>query len=287
MSGRRSIAPRDGVLLIDGPMGTELGARGVALPAPGWSAAALDEAPEVVAAIHRDYAAAGALVHTANTFRTKRRTYPDRWRDLTARAVAIARQSVPTGQAVAGSVAPLEDCYSPWLSPPDPGPEHAELAEALVDAGVDLLLCETFPHVGEGLAALDAAVATGVETWVAFTAGPSADLLSPAEIAAAGREAARRGASAVLVNCIPANIVLSYVEQLSDLPIPIGCYANAGRAEDGLGWERARPDAPARYADLAEAWVRAGATIIGGCCGTTPRHVSALRARFPRPDTPS
>ncbi len=274
------IARRDGVLLLDGPMGTELAARGVPTPSPAWSAAALETAPEVVAAIHRDYAAAGARVHTADTFRTQARIYPDRWHALTRSAVRIARQSVQPGQAVAGSIAPLEDCYSPWLSPPNPGPEHHQMAEALVEAGVDLLLCETFPHVGEGLAAVEAAAATGVETWVAFTAGPEAALLSPAEIAAGAREAMRRGASAILVNCIPANIILSYLERLSDLDIPLGCYANAGRAEDGLGWERARADAPQRYADLAEQWVAAGATIIGGCCGTTPAHIHALRARF-------
>jgi S-methylmethionine-dependent homocysteine/selenocysteine methylase len=63
--------------VLDGPLGTVLVRRGVALPAPGWSAHALDVAPDVVAAIHRDYVAAGATVHTTNTFRTKRRRWID------------------------------------------------------------------------------------------------------------------------------------------------------------------------------------------------------------------
>ena len=67
--------------ILDGPMGTELGARGVATPGPLWSAEGLVHAPGVVAAIHRDYAAAGASVHTANTFRTKRRQAGDGWED--------------------------------------------------------------------------------------------------------------------------------------------------------------------------------------------------------------
>ena len=62
------------IVILDGPMGTELLARGVPTPTPGWSAHALDAAPEVVASIHRDYAAAGAVVHTTNTFRTKSRS---------------------------------------------------------------------------------------------------------------------------------------------------------------------------------------------------------------------
>ncbi|RME22190.1 MAG: homocysteine S-methyltransferase family protein, partial [Deltaproteobacteria bacterium] len=138
-------------ILLDGPMGTELARRGVDTPAPGWSAWALERAPDVVAAIHADYAAAGATVHTVNSFRTQPRWFPDTWRALVHRAVTLARRAVPETHRIAGSIAPLEDCYSPWLSPPDPRPEHRQLARALAAEGVDLLLVETFPHVGEGL----------------------------------------------------------------------------------------------------------------------------------------
>ncbi len=125
------------ITLLDGPLGTELAARGVPTPGPGWSAFALDDAPEVVVAIHRDYARAGATVHTANTFRTKRRQLGVRWEELARRAIDLARGAVPAGQRVAGSIAPLEDCYRPDLSPPNPRPEHRELARALAAAGAD------------------------------------------------------------------------------------------------------------------------------------------------------
>ena len=111
--------------------------------------------------------------------RTQRRHAGPRWRALAERAVALCRQAVGPDRRVAGSLAPLEDCYRPDRSAPNPGPEHAELAQALAAAGVDLLLCETFPHRGEAVAAVRAAVATGLPTWVAFTAGPGADLASP------------------------------------------------------------------------------------------------------------
>src|SRR5262245_32300435 len=107
---------------LDGPVGTELAARGVATPAPLWSAWALVHAPDVLAAIHRDYVAAGATVHTANTFRTKRRSAPENWEALARKAVSVARAEAPVGQRVAGSIAPLEDCYRPDLSPVDPRP---------------------------------------------------------------------------------------------------------------------------------------------------------------------
>jgi S-methylmethionine-dependent homocysteine/selenocysteine methylase len=276
--------------LLDGPVGTELAARGVPTPAPLWSAWALVHAPDVVAAIHRDYAAAGATVHTANTFRTKRRSAPANWEALARKAVSIARSAVPVGHRVAGSIAPLQDCYRPDLSPDNPGPEHRELARVLADAGVDILLCETFPHVGEALVAVNEAGATGVETWVAFTAGPDASLLSPAQIEAGGREAVKRGARAVLVNCIPAVRTLEYVERLAGLGVAFGAYANAGAPEDGIGWTGwvaggvSQGEDSSRgaqtYAALAAEWVGKGASIVGSCCGTGPAHIRALRARF-------
>jgi S-methylmethionine-dependent homocysteine/selenocysteine methylase len=266
------------ITLLDGPVGTQLTARGVPTPAPAWSAWAVEHAPEVVSAIHRDYAAAGATVHTAATFRTRRRQVGGDWERLARRAVALARGAVPFGHRVAGSLAPLEDCYRPDLSPPDPRPEHRALARVLADAGVDLLLCETFPHVGEALVAVEEAVATGLPVWVAFTAGPAGELLTPEEVAAGAREAVRRGASAVLVNCTAAALTLPYVERLAEAGVPFGAYANAGTPEEGLGWSDT-PDV-ACYAALASAWRDAGASVLGGCCGTGPAHVRALAAAF-------
>jgi S-methylmethionine-dependent homocysteine/selenocysteine methylase len=132
--------------------------------------------------------------------------------------------------------------------------------------------------VGEALVAVEEAAATGVETWVSFTAGPAGELLGPTEIEAAAREAVRRGARAVLVNCTAATLLLPYVERLASAGVPFGAYANAGPAEEGLGWTD-KPDA-ARYTTLAAAWAGAGATILGGCCGTGPAHIRALAARL-------
>ncbi len=273
------------ITILDGPLGTALADRGVATPAPLWSAAALTSHPGVVADIHRAYARAGATVHTANTFRTSRRAAGPQWRTLTRTAVALARSVLPREHRLAGSIAPLEDCYTPARSPARPGPEHALLAAALVEAGCELLLCETFPHLGEGLAAVEAAVATGAEVWVSFTAGYRADLLTPEEIARGASAAVERGAHAVLVNCIPARDTLRYVQPLAELGVPFGAYANAGHPDHGLGWG-ATDAGPQRYADVAEAWVELGATLIGSCCGTSAATTAALAARFAPPATP-
>ena len=263
------------LVVLDGPMGTELARRGLALPAPAWSARALDEAPELVAAVHRDYVAAGATVHTANTFRTKRRSVGPRWEELARRAVRIARDAVRGPPLrIAGSLAPLEDCYRPDLSPGLASrAEHREVARALADEGVDLLLCETFPAATEALVAVEEAARTGVETWAALLPMAGMDLRATA------RACVGAGARAILVNCVAARDTLPLVEQLADagLGVPIGAYANAGRGDE-LGWKAEPKSAAAAYARLAETWIAAGATLIGGCCGTGPAHVAKLAA---------
>ncbi len=272
---RPSRAP---ITVLDGPVGTELAARGVPTPLPGWSVHAIRNHPEVLAAIHRDHALAGATVHTANTFRTRPATAGPAWRTLAVQAVRICRDAVPPHHRVAGSIAPVEDCYRPDLSPPDAARHHRELAACLAPH-CDLLLCETFPHPDEALAAVQAAVATGTETWLALTAGPDADLMSPTAMAEAGRRAVDAGAAAVLVNCVAASRTLPYVEALVAAlgDVPVGAYANAGHPDERMGW-RAAPDAASHYAAHARRWVDAGATLVGGCCGTGPEHIRAIAA---------
>jgi S-methylmethionine-dependent homocysteine/selenocysteine methylase len=258
-------------------MGTELERRGLRLTTPGWSAHALDESPELVAAIHRDYAAAGATLHTANTFRTQRRSVGARWEELARRAVRIARRA-GSGR-VAGSIAPLEDCYRPDLSPGTAArAEHAELARALADEGVDVILCETFCAPLEAAAAAEAAAATGVETWVALSAGPDATLLTPEAMQTAAKDCLSAGARAVLVGCTSAAHTGRFVEALAEVSPTVGAYANAGDPRDGAGWDAEPGLAAERYAQLAAGWIDLGATILGGCCGTRPEHVARLRA---------
>ncbi len=264
--------------ILDGAMGTELIAHGVDLEGPVWSARAVLEAPEAVAEVHRAYAQAGATIHTTNTFRTQPQ-YLSNWAEAAMTAVGLARGSVPSGHRVAGSIAPAADCYRPDLSPGvEARADHRALAEVLADAGCDLLLCETFAVRDEALVAVEEALRTGVETWLALTAGPDGVLLDPASMARIADDAVRLGVRRVLANCISAARIQPFVGAICAIGVPCGVYANAGDASEGLGWGNER--GPARYADLALEWVRQGATVIGGCCGTGPDHTRALCDRL-------
>ena len=276
------------VTILNGPTGTELIRRGHDLAGDAWSAVAIEHAPRTLGAIHAEYAAAGATVHTACTFRTQPRMFPTRFAELTRKAVNLCREAVPRDHRVAGSLAPVMDCYQPAEAPSDDAARagHEAMADALAAAGVDLILCETFPSTREGLLAVRAAAKTGVPVWLSLTAGPSGSLMSPAELAFAAREAAALGAQAVLVNCVAARLTEDYVRALAQalagvnaaagVPVRVGAFANAGEPDEALGWQHQDEAAAARYAQFARRWVDAGATIIGSCCGTGPAHTRAL-----------
>ena len=269
------------VQILDGAIGTELISRGLSFDAPAWSAGAALDAPAVLAAVHADYAQAGATWHTANTFRTQPRACGERWQEALEASVAVARGAVPPSHRVLGSMAPVADCYRPDLSPREGArSEHREVARALASAGCDALLCETFADEVEAVVAAEEALETGLPVWVSLTAGPLGDLLSPDALGRIARRVVSTGVARVLVNCVAASRMQPYVDAIASIGCPTGVYANAGGREEGLGWEATSRDAADAYAALAQGWVDAGATVIGGCCGTGPLHIKALAERF-------
>jgi S-methylmethionine-dependent homocysteine/selenocysteine methylase len=279
------------MIRLDGAMGTELTRRGVDTALPLWSAIALDNAPDTVRQIHADYIAAGADILTANTFRTNTRALgkagiAHRAHELTQRAVSLARDAACGRARVAGSIAPVEDCYTPDLVPTEAelAREHGELAAALASAGVDLMLVETMNTAREAAAACAAAHATGRPLWVSFTLGADNHLLSGESLAAAVAAVSRFAPEAVLVNCIPvaqcesALGVLSHALSAAGLAAStrFGAYGNVGHVDDAVGWTLTNAVTPEAYALAAQRWCALGASIIGGCCGTTPAHIAAL-----------
>lgn len=279
-------------LLLDGATGTELERRGARTGLPLWSSHVLLDDPELLERVHADYARAGCEILTANTFRTQRRTLAtaglgQQAQELTALAVACARRGAARAGSpalVAGSVAPLADCYRPDRVPDDETlrEEHAQHVGNLHEAGVDLLLVETMNTIREAVAAVEAARATPLPVLASFVCDGCARLLSgePLESAIAALE--RLAPDALLVNCLPPTAVPAALPKLRSSGRPFGVYANLGAPNDETGFTRSEDCSPEQFAELGAGWVQAGARIVGGCCGTSPAHLRRLAERLRR-----
>ncbi len=273
-------------------MGTELERRGVDIGLPFWSANALVHRPDVVLQIHKDYIEAGADIITTNTFRTNRRVFknagtPDRSRELTATAVELAqraRDAYPHRTIlIAGSVAPVEDCYRPDRVPSEGElqDEHGELCERLARLGVDCILIETMTTIREAYAACAAAKATSKEVIVSFTCTRDGALLGGEPLADAVAALAELQPTMFSLNCISPRHLTPLVHRLGSLlaqsapGTPFGVYANVGKPDVREGAMTQDVDEE-EYAVFAAEWKQLGASMVGGCCGTTPEYIRRL-----------
>lgn len=283
-------------MLLDAAMGSDLDRRGLPTTLPLWSAVGLLERPDLVRQIHLDNLLAGADIITTNSFRTTGRTLraagmeAARSGELDALAVRLAAEARVAGgrpeALIAGSIAPLEDCYLPvFETPADVAlAEHREQARSLASSGVDLLMVETMPTSAEAAIALQAAVETGLPATVGFVCapldGPGAPvrLLSGETLAEAVRVVEPLGPAAILVNCATPDVIGAALDEVARLtPLPRGGYANVGHTDGDVGWSPAGGMPGEAYADAVRPWLANGARVVGGCCGTHPEHTAALR----------
>lgn len=283
------------VLLVDGATGTNYFNAGLETGHPPelW----VEENPEAVLALHDAFLEAGADIILTNSFggtanRLKLHQAENRVAALNSRAARLACQardrhcedhgrSGPSKQKyVAGSIGPTGELFQPlgMLSHAMAVDAFAEQANALAEGGVDLLWIETMSSIEEIDAALEAGLATGlpvVATMTFDTAGKSMMGVTPAAFAS---HASQRGISAVGANCGigPAELIHSMLGMLEDSSIPLVAKGNCGIPEylDGKIHYHGTPELMASYALIAR---DAGIRMIGGCCGTTPQHIAAMR----------
>lgn len=287
------------VTLLDGAMGSALRARGVMVPdyrTSVWSALALLEAPAAVTDLHRDYILVGAEVITANNYAVTpkvlaREGLEGRLGELTATAchlAAQARENMDPAVRIAGSLPPLDTSYlSDLVGDYEENLDAYRTIAALLAPQVDIFLCETMTTAAEAHAAVSAAAPYGKPIWVAWTlADPSGLLRGGESLATAVQHLADLPVAAFLVNCCSARAADRGLAALaSQGDRPFGAYANPCRRE--LAEADQRPDHPdwlgaEAYAATAGAWLAAGATIVGGCCGSDPDYIGRLRRLIDR-----
>jgi methionine synthase / methylenetetrahydrofolate reductase(NADPH) len=293
-----------GPLLCDGAMGTQLYARATEALMHGrcFDELVLTE-PALVQQIHRDYISAGAQIIETNTFganRFKLAPYglDDRVREINRRAAQLARESREVAGEpvfVAGAVGPSGQLQMPMVGARD-GERLEELRAgfreqigALIEGGADLVILETFSNVVELEQAVLAAREMGdlpIVAQVTFTEdGQTLAGQTPARVARALAEA---GVDVLGCNCSvgPAGI-FDAVEEMQ------AALRAMGRGQPEAPFVSAQPNAglptrieqrfiyvstPAYFAEYARRFIGAGVRLVGGCCGTTPRHIAAMRA---------
>jgi S-methylmethionine-dependent homocysteine/selenocysteine methylase len=287
---------KGGTVVLDGGIGTEILRRDVT-----WADHQVLDRPTVVRAIHTDYVEAGADVISTNTFQLTRRALYNHFRDDTHRKhvgpadlenraevllraatkLAVeARDAAANGRpvAVAGAITTLEWCFRPDLAP-TPQQARAEYVETigtLAEAGCDLVLIETVNSVSEARVALEAANEVGLPCWMAFAPTEAGKLFTGETLAQAEAALEPLGVDAILVNCSPPDDCRAGLVEMAKIRQgPKGLYPHVGRF-DPPEWLFTDEYPPDRYAEEARAWQSLGATVIGGCCGTTPDTIAAL-----------
>lgn len=279
-----------GVLLADGALGTNFQDMGIEPGVAGeeW----VFDAPEQVTTLHRRFVDAGCdLVLTCSfggsSVRLEDGPLAGRARELNTRAAELAREAVGEDILVAGSMGPTGQLAEPFgpLTREAGLSAFSEQARALADGGADLLVLETFFALDEALWAIEAVgAATDVPLVMSFSFDQGTKTmmgLSPADVTAA---TASLGLAALGLNC---GRSLDDTERLvseflaAEMTCPLWVKPNAGVPQvvaDGVVY----PENPESFAARVSQFATQGANIVGGCCGSTPAHLTALAGALGR-----
>jgi homocysteine S-methyltransferase len=285
------------MVLCDGAMGTMLYARGVFINR------CFDELnlsqPELVRTVHAEYLQAGAeVVETntfgANAFRLERYGLRDKVMQINLAGVKLARQCVDeirdkqsTEAYVAGAMGPLGVRIEPagGVTADEARAAFAEQVRALAKGGpgvgADLLVLETMTSLAEAEQAIRAAKIEAPElpVVVMVTVDEQGSCLDGATAETAAKKLTEWGADAVGCNCSEGpGAVLDVIQRMQGVTtLPLAAMPNAGlpKLVEGRNIYMASPE---YMASFARKFVKAGATFVGGCCGTTPTHIRAMKS---------
>ncbi len=272
--------------LLDGAIGTELESRGYHSPLPFWTSFAARDCPALLRDIYRDYLDAGSLILTANTFRISYYLFEkaDRLAELQAllfetcnltRSVHLEKR-IPL---VAASLAPLEDCYRPDLTP---SPKilnhyHEKQLSALIPCDVDFILAETINTLAEAEVILKLTTQMSLPLILSVVSDGKGSLLSGEPLYDLVKIAQAYNPIALSLNCRSISDLEYDASVLSDhYKGRKAIYCNApGKPDKYSGWQ-VKAGAPGELSEFIGKMQVLGFSIFGGCCGTTPPMIEAI-----------
>ncbi len=297
------------IAIVDGALATELERAGADLHDPLWSALVLLDEPQRIRAVHDAYFAAGADIAITATYQATFEGFARRGIDHAAAATLMrlaVQIAIEARDAFLASHAEITDAARPRVAA-SVGPYGAFLADGseyrgdyaldedalvawhrerfhlLADSGADVLACETIPCGAEARAFLRLLdERPDVCAWMSFSARDGEHISNGERFADLAAEIGQHPqVVAVGVNCTAPEFVASLVRSaraVTDTPIIV--YPNSGETyvPGEMRWTGAATCAV--FVDGAVEWIAAGATIIGGCCRTTPADIAALHTRL-------
>jgi methionine synthase / methylenetetrahydrofolate reductase(NADPH) len=273
------------IIVFDGGVGTYLYEKGIFINT------CFDELnlinPDLVSEVHRDYVTAGADVIETNTFganRFKLAPYglETRVEEVNRKGAEIARKVAGANTLVAGSVGPLGVQIEPLgkLSYDEAKEAFAEQIRGLLAGGVDLVILETFSLISEIQQAIRAVreLNGDIPLIAQITVGDDGKLLSGATLESFVAGMKDLKVDAIGMNCsVGPRAMLDALEDLRSLTtLPISVQPNAGLPQN-IGGRNIYMTSPEYVAEYAKRFIQTGAAIVGGCCGTNPDHIRAIR----------
>lgn len=296
----------NGLLVIDGALGTELEVRGCNLNDKLWSAKVLVENPEIIYQVHLDYFRVGADLIITSSYQASVPGFARRGLDeqkalaLIAKSVELAKQArtdyltetnMEKTLLIAGSVGPYATLLADGseyrgdyqLSHDEYAAYHRPRVQALIEAGIDVLCIETIPSVSEVYSQLKLLTEFPTATaYMSFNLRDAEHICDGTPLASFMDQVnAQPQVVAIGVNCIPMDKVtdaLKTLKHLTDRPLIV--YPNSGEQYDPITKTWISRNDRQSLVDHIDEWIANGAKGIGGCCRTGPQDIEKIAAKL-------
>ncbi len=276
--------------ILDSAMGSELIKYGEILPEHIWSAKTNLTNPQLIYKIHKSHIHAGANYITTNTFRTTKRAFKklglsnNKATQLATEsfnsALQMAHKASKGKVKILGSIAPLEDCYSPNLFPGKKIAlrEYEEIANLFSSTNIDCFLLETMTNITEIKSCLTILKNFNIPIWVSLNLLNQSEILSGESLTNTIKEVKKFPVDCILLNCNPLERTLKALMVLKKKwGKELGVYPNLGKGEPSIDGVINNYYSIDEFSNFIKKCFHIGINYIGGCCGANTDHIKIIK----------